>query len=297
MNVTRIVQYSRFALRACNAAWVARKERLQGNEFAEFGRLLGGRMVWGGYRPGVEYLIAPVKNVRYFEFSEALSCLPAADGRWLDVSSPRLFSFYVARHRPGARLEMINPDTRDFAQSMEMVKRLGLANVSGEPVGVDVLAERRATYDCMWAISVVEHIAGAYDDRQALRWMYDALKPGGRLFVSVPVDRRHWDEYRQSDAYGTQPRASSAGHFFQRYYDEQSIRARLIQPLGVEPVRVSWFGERRAGRFAQYERRWMSEGVSATIDDPIEMITEWQSYPSWSAMPGQGVCAFQLVRH
>ena len=86
------------------------------------------------------------------------------------------------------------------------------------------------------------------------------------------------------------------GTFFQRWYDEPAITRRLIDPLGPIEVRVEWFGERVAGRFAEYEKDWIRRGRERTVDDPREIADWYTSYDAWGAMPGQGVCGIVVSR-
>lgn len=99
---------------------------------------------------------------------------------------------------------MINPDARDLNQTLLVIRKLGINSIQVENRGVESLLAQRGIYDCIWSISVVEHIEDGYNDTQAVQLMYNALKKGGKLILSVPVDRHFWDEYREADYYGTQ---------------------------------------------------------------------------------------------
>jgi len=278
------------------ASRYAARRGLPGMQFNRFGRQIGWSLLKGGSRRALKYLMTPVFNIRYFELPFALACLPSEAGRWLDVSSPSLLTLYLAKTMPKSRLELLNPDKRDVEETMYTASRMGIANLAAEPRGVEVLANRLETYDCIWSISVVEHIAGDYDDSQAMKWMYGALNKGGRLIVTVPVDRRAWDEFRELDHYGTQPYVDGKGYFFQHFYDEGTLYSHLIQPLGVEPTRMQWYGEAMQGRFADYIRRWQQRGYACTANDPREMVDNYRMYSKWAEMPGFGVCGFMLEK-
>lgn len=266
------------------------QRQLLGLEFARFGRHLGWRLIARGRRSGAHYLLTPVNSVRYFEFDFAWACLRGEPGRCLDLSSPRLFSLYVASQRPRARITLLNPSPRDTAETQVTIRALSLNNVQVQTLAVDALASSVDEYDCIWSLSVVEHIAGTYEDRDAVRWMYAALKPGGRLILTVPVDRQYWVENRELDHYGTQPRTETGQYFFQRFYDLKAINERLVEPIGQDPVITRWFGEKSPGHFHAYVARWLREGDRATLDDPREIVDHFQAFETWDAMPGSGVC-------
>ena len=116
------------------------------------------------------------------------------------------------------------------------------------------------------------------------------------MVITVPVDRTAWEEYRDHDAYGLALEASDR-YFFQRYYDDATVRRRLIDAVGSAPSAVEWFGERARGVFAAYERKWMARGHATTVRDPAFVSKEFRRYPSWSAMPGMGVCGLAFGKH
>jgi SAM-dependent methyltransferase len=277
--------------KSLSAAHYAAQRGLVGMPFDRFGRAMGLRLLLRGKPGAIEYLLTPVSSVRYFEYAFVRECLLGQPKRCLDVSSPRLFSLYAAVQRLVQTIDMINPDPIDIQRTDQMVQELGLRGIYTQPTDLLGVLEHSPPYDCIWSISVVEHIHGLYDDQDAIRMMFAALRPGGRLIVTVPIDRAHWDEYRDAPAYQDSPVQGSEGrHFFQRFYDQASLRERLIAPLGVEPVRVAWYGERQPGRFKEYTQRWLRDGMRCTVEDPREMVDGYASYPSWELMPGMGVC-------
>jgi SAM-dependent methyltransferase len=284
--------------RALLARRYAKARGIPGFVFDGFGRRAGFRLLMARERLGWTYLLNPVSIVRYWEFSFAAHELPGELHRAADISSPRLFSFWAASRYPELRIDLLNPDEDDTAASRAMASALGAMRVEPATRGVHELS-REATYDAIWSLSVVEHIGGTYSDTDAIRMMYEALRPGGHLVLTTPVDRAHRDEYRSTDPYGTQGEGEDGGYFFQRVYDERSIEERLIAPaveLGAGLVSLRWFGERQAGHFLAYEQDWLEYGLGRTVDDPREIADHYREYPSWSEMPGIGVCGIHLVR-
>jgi 2-polyprenyl-3-methyl-5-hydroxy-6-metoxy-1,4-benzoquinol methylase len=57
-----------------------------------------------------------------------------------------------------------------------------------QPLGAACYRDLR--FDLITALDVVEHIE---DERQALKAMWDLLRPGGRLVITVPALTRLWD--------------------------------------------------------------------------------------------------------
>lgn len=274
----------------------ARARGICGLEFAAFGRTLGSRLVRRGCRQGVRYWLHPVSIVRYFEFAFAARYLPRRAHRCLDVSSPRLFSLFVADRYEDRDILMINPDADDLAQTRAVLTCLRLTRPRTQQGGVDSVGAKNHRYDCIWSLSVVEHISGQDDDASAVARMFSALAPGGRLIVTVPVDRRYREDYRDGAVYPVDSQSDDRGVLFERRYDQRALRSRLIDSVGVEPTAVQWFGETAAGHFDAYQARWLADGLWCTVSDPREIADHYREYSSWEEMPGMGVCGLVFDR-
>ncbi len=279
----------------CAVSYAAR-HHLTGLNFYRYGRQIGRSLMLSDYLLGLQYWLHPVVAPRYFEFSFAQSCLPERPGRCLDVSSPFLFSFFVAHNYPECTIRIDNPDNSDTMRTEKMVTYLRIGNIETSGDDVAQLANQRKAFDCIWSLSVIEHIDGKYDDRAAMRLMYDALKPGGRLVLTFPVDRKYWVEYRDCDPYGTQPSDGKGRFFYQRFYDRAAIEERLIATIGQPPCRVSWQGERLIGQFDAWERQRRDRGISFLVDDPSFMTNQFRSYDNWEDMPGMGICGLMFEK-
>src|SRR4051812_42649615 len=96
MNLLYAARIPWWYLRSLAASRYAKTHDFVGREFDRFGRKLGYTLIRRGQRNGIGYVMNPVSLLRYFEFSFALSCLKKNPGECLDVSSPRLFAYYVA---------------------------------------------------------------------------------------------------------------------------------------------------------------------------------------------------------
>ncbi len=279
------------------AARYGAQRGIPGMQFDAFGRKLGLRgLLRACAVPGFSYLLVPVNSIRYFEFDYAFACLPKWPGRCLDVSSPALFSLFVAGQSPSTRILMANPDVADLNRSRRAAGKLNFGNIEAVGSKVDQLATGRERFDCIWSISVVEHICGEYEDREAIKFMYDLLNPGGRLILTIPVDRTCWDEYRDSDYYGTAGNCIGGRYFFQRWYDRAAIESRLVNSVGVAASHVQWFGETMPGKFDAHQRRWAELGYSCAVTDPVEIAHNFRYFRDWKDMPGQGVCGLTFEK-
>jgi SAM-dependent methyltransferase len=294
---SKLLRVMRWYAQSSAALRYGTRKHIPGLAFAHYGRQIGRQLLRNGERIGLTFLLTPVNITRYFEFQFALDCLPDKVGDCLDVSSPRLFSLYLRAHDRLASLRILNPDRRDLEETELIAKQLHLPQIELACEGVDALPGYGRQFDCIWSISVIEHIAGAYDDTHAVKLMFDVLRPGGRLILTVPVDRTHWDETRAQPVYGDAASIETTEeHFFQRFYTAETIQKRLLAPIGRSPTRIAWFGETEPGRFHRYVERWMVEGTAATIDDPREIADFYRSYASWNEMPGVGVCGILLEK-
>jgi len=267
--------------------------------FDHWGRMLGLRkMLRGEISAGCRDVVNPIALVRYFEFAFCHQHLVAvAPHTLLDISSPRLFPLYIACRRPDLRVVMINPDPGDLAETRDLVRILKLKNVELINLPLDLAAARYPqTFDCVCSISVIEHIAGAYDDTGAVRMMYSCLKPGGRLLLTFPLSeqKQHEDEYLAEGGLpyeGTHQVQNEKGcFFFQRLYSSASIRERLLAPLGNVRVESEWWGEKTKGYYRQFSR----SGKYNLGWDIMEFAKHFQRYPTFEAMPGLGVCGLAI---
>lgn len=300
MKTSTVAQAWRDYRTARQALDSARDDGVPGLDFARLGTRLGAALAArGDLRLGLKYLIVPVASMRYFELSfaaEAVQGVPPGD--WLDVSSPRLFPLYVAGLGRG-HVEAWNPDRDDLEATQRAVRALRLTDqITLSTYSTEDLrpggAER---YAGISAISVVEHIAGADSDSDAVTAMYGALRPGGQLILTVPTDRSYREEFRAEQMYPTQPLDQQGrGYFFQRWYDRGAIEDRLSSAVGRLPDRTELFGEVRPGVYRDYQDRLARRGRAEAAADPHLIADGFGRFDSYDAMPGMGVCGLTFTK-
>jgi SAM-dependent methyltransferase len=98
----------------------------------------------------------------------------------------------------------------------------------GKPVGTAPLPElagvERGRYDLVAVLDVVEHVE---DDVAALKAMAEALKPGGRILITVPAHQWMWS-------------AHDVVNHHKRRYSKRTLLAAL-DAAGLRAERLRWF--------------------------------------------------------
>lgn len=266
--------------------------KLIGQPFDSYGRRISfSFLLKGKAKIFLHLLCNPVSIVRYFEFAFALESANWASVRkCLDVSSPRLFFIYLLKKFPRIHFDIVNPDKNDIDETNEYLDVLKLkrrANV----VSLDALhiPFPDNSYDTVTSISVLEHIPDD-EDILAIRKLWNLLKAGGRLIITVPCAQSYLEEWREVDVYGQGNPGRDGNYFFQRIYDLPTLRKRVIEVLGTEPVLMTVFGEKEKGIYADYERRWTANGLRETVRDPYHIVSDYRYFSGIEELKGTGVC-------
>jgi SAM-dependent methyltransferase len=232
-------------------------------------------------------LFTPVESTRYFEFGMAWDFLSGLSiDRYLDVSSPRLFPVTLMVRRWGVTAELINPNQEDLELTTGLVRACGLANrCTLWNCLLEEVPFHPNTFDLITSLSVVEHIPG---DTKAVRKMWELLKLGGRLVLSVPCAAVAEEQFIDADQFGLQ-RHSEDGFFFLQYvYDELSLQNRFFNVLG-RPTQQAIYGEREPGSLRRGLIKKWSRARYPRWKEPYTMAREFQRYESLRNLPGEGV--------
>jgi len=295
-------KYAKFAERivsAIRAYHYAMKRNIPSLAFDRLGRRLGAMQATRGHLiRDLSEILNPISLVRYFEFDFCLRQLPKAPKTILDISSPRLFPLYIASQLKNTKFILLNPDPFDVELSKYCIKLLGLDNVEIYNYGVrGLLNTHKKSFDFVSSISVIEHVAGEYDDTKALSFMIEYLKPGGVLALTVPLseNKRHEDEYLPDGCKpyeGTHEVQGKNGRFFfQRLYTKASINERLLCRLHAHEVSLSWWGEREKGFYEHYR----NSSAYNHGNDCRSFIDNFCQYKSYTEMPGMGICGIRIT--
>jgi SAM-dependent methyltransferase len=196
---------------------------------------------------GVKKLMLPVSYWRTAEFAYVCRNLRVGSGaQVLDLGSPKDLAVWLARRRHCAvrstdiLQEEIDASRRYASARSALGEGPGL--VSAEVQDGRALTFADARFDAAYSVSVVEHIPED-GDCKAISELVRVVKPGGQIVVTVPFAARHRDTFVERRVY---ERGFDAGHpvFYQRHYDADSLRARLLSVSGARVTELEIWGER-----------------------------------------------------
>ena len=244
-----------------------------------------------------ELFARPMDSVRYFEFGFLWQAVAALEtlGDYLDVSSPRLFSFRAVLSGKASRAVIANPDGADLAATRALFANAGIAQrCEFHQALVSDLAAMGRSFDTISCISVLEHIPPA-QTRQALADMWRMLKPGGRLLLSVPCAVVAFDEYINFNEYGLLDADEQGFVFGQRFFDDALMRSQIYALTGA-PSRAAVFGEIAGGEFFNNRQQKLDNPDYPYWQEPLIMAKGFRCHDRIDQLPGLGVIAMEFVK-
>jgi SAM-dependent methyltransferase len=236
----------------------------------------------------------PMDSTRYFEFDfvwDALSKL--SPSRYLDVSSPHLFPIIFTLKQPELSAELVNPNATDLDTTANLVKALGLesrCNLRGCLIGAAPFEP--GSFHVITSISVVEHIP---EDSQAVQRMWDFLKPGGRLLLTLPCAAQASERYINRNEYGLLTPDEEGNFFFYRMYDQRLLEERVFSITG-EPRRHAIYGEKSPGALRRNLDRKMSDPSYPHWREPYMMGQDFCYFKGLDELPGEGVVGLEFEK-
>lgn len=237
----------------------------------------------------------PFDSTRYIEFDFAWKRLQAlARGRYLDVSSPRLFPILMMRDRPKLQVDLINPDRDDLALTESIVAGAGLSGrVTAQALRVEEASFPLEQFDAITCLSVLEHVP---DPRSAVQRLWRWLRPGGALIVTLPVAARAVEQFGDRDPYGLEAVGRGGEFFLQYLYDEALLRDNVLGIVG-DPTAQVLYGEREVGALRANLGRKADLGRYPYWAEPTLMSQILKPFTTLSELPGEGVLGLEFVKH
>ena len=194
-----------------------------------------------GFRVTASSVLQPVNSyTRFPEYrflEEAVAEIAAGRGRRLealDVGSPKLAAFFLAsRYDIRIRATDLSPlNVKPYERMWRAVRHKAPGAIEFETQDGRCLTYAEGAFDLVYAMSVLEHIESDGGDRAAVGEMLRVLKPGGRLFLSVPFGSRYAEQKIAGVAHGGERVRTNALFFFQRIYDKRRIESNILDAAG-----------------------------------------------------------------
>lgn len=202
---------------------------LVGVRLAPFDPLLGLRTMFG-----------PVGYWRTAEFQYVLRQLQGSrPGALFDLGSPKLLSCLVAESQASV---VVSADL--WRREARLAKRL--ANGTGGSVTAAVEDGQRLphgdnTFEAAVTVSVLEHIPDG-GDSVAMCELARVVRSEGLIVGTVPFASSYRETYVEHDVYSR--RAQGEKIFYQRHYDLDSLRDRLVGRSALRLLDLEIWGER-----------------------------------------------------
>lgn len=214
--------------------------------------------------------IEPCNYWRNAEVPAVLGRLRLEPGmKVLDIGSPKLPSLFVWSQL-GAEVWATDLFPYFFDEYSHYWRRLGTPSTSST-YHIEVQDARKLSYpdscfDRVYSISVLEHIEGE-GDSAAMREIARVLKPGGLCCLTVPAAAQYREETTSAELYFIKP-VDDRPVFYQRHYDEESLRKRLLDASGLCVLSVEYFAEKWFPFESFYERLPRAMKILLSIPGP-----------------------------
>lgn len=239
-------------------------------------------------------LFWPMISTRYFEFAfmwDALSKLSIP--RYLDVSSPQLFPIILILKKHELVADLVNPDAADLTSTARLVKALDLqSRCNIHACLISAAPFEPGSFDVVTSMSVVEHIP---QDMQAVQKMWELLKPGGRLLLTLPCAAQASEQYTDQNAYGLLEPDEQGLFFYQRLYDQDLLEERVFSVAGQPRQRVI-YGERTPGTLRRTLDRQLEDPFYPLWREPYTLGQDFCYFRGIGELPGEGVIALEFQK-
>lgn len=203
------------------------------------------------FKEGLKRLLTPLDIARCFELPNTFNELQFSSSKFytvLDLSSPKLLSFYIAS-RTNSKIiatDIFTKEVTAWKGLWDIIDRKKTF-ISSRNLLLQVLDGKNIPYkdevfDKIISVSVLEHIEGD-GDISTIKELSRVLKKGGVLVLTLPYSHRYYEEYRSKDAYRLS-KSQKDKYFWSRYYNDDALVKRLIEPSGLKLIRKQYVIEK-----------------------------------------------------
>lgn len=245
-----------------------------------------------------DLILRPMDSFRYFEFGMIWGELKKPKFnrvKFLDVSSPRLLPLMFIKTNPNIEATLINPDTKDLEETKNLAHKFAInSQINFQNALMEDVDLPEASFDVVTCISVIEHIPGD-GDKRAIEKIWRLIKPGGRLFLSVPCSSAPFEEYLDFNEYGLLKEDNESFVFGQRFYDENLLSQQIIGVTG-SPVRKFIYGEKIHETFMKNRQEKISNEKYAFWKEPLMMGKDYGFFRNINELNNLGVILLEFKK-
>lgn len=237
----------------------------------------------------------PMDSIRYFEFDFIWNKLVNIRDieYYLDVSSPRFFPLMLLNKKLNIKAEIINPDQNDLSLTSAVINSYGLNDrCKLNSFLIEDIPFAPASFDLITSISVIEHIP---EDNQAVRKLWQLLKPGGKMYLSVMCASKAFEQYYNYNMYGLLKTDENGFNFFQRFYNTVLLQEKIFNVAG-KPSSFEIYGEKKAGYLDKIIMSKASDPNYPFWREPYMMARKFGHFKTINELPGLGVIAMEFVK-
>ena len=189
-----------------------------------------------------QWFATPMNYVRMIELPRTKILLDLdKESRILDISSPKLLSLYLGTN---GFPDITISDVEDyFVDDFEIyAKEFGFSPLVKTFDATNIPFED-GSFDRVFSVSVLEHVPDD-GDVEIVKKVARVLKPDGIFVITCPASRTYSEEWlTKRDFYWSSKVREDRRVFFQRRYDEESIKERFAD-IGFEIEDIIFIAEK-----------------------------------------------------
>ena len=200
-------------------------------------------------KESIKRVLCPLDVSRYYELPKVASSLKIKKGfKILDISSPKLISYFLANKYPEAEIFAID----NFRQEIISWKK-----VIDSPRNLKVLVEDATKlsfpnnyFDEVFSVSVIEHLGNErdYSDGQMVKEVYRVLKKGGRFIFTTIISKEGKILFAKKKLYSSR-KTLSKKVFFCRVYTPSLVEKRILRVMQFNKIEEEIYNY----KFSTYE--------------------------------------------
>jgi ubiquinone/menaquinone biosynthesis C-methylase UbiE len=186
-------------------------------------------------KESIKRIFCPLDVSRYYELPRVIRALKLKNGsRILDISSPKLITYYLAEKFPGIKLYAIDK----YKGELDSWK-----NIAQPPRNLKIIVGdatklnfRKEYFDEAYSISVIEHVGDSkkHKDSKMVEEIYRVLKKGGRFIFTTVISNKEKIYFKSKNIYSAN-KTKKKQIFFYRLYTPNSIKQRLLNIASFQP--------------------------------------------------------------